>query len=202
MKPRVFVTRRVYPAASAILQEHCVVDYQDSHDVLDEARLSRRLQHADAVVCQLTDPLTAAVIQAAPKLRGIHQIAVGHDNIDVAAATARGILVTNTPGVLTEATADLTWALLLAAARRVPEAERFLRDGRWQRWDVDLLCGADVSGRTLGLVGFGRIGQAVARRALGLPVSAAAILDALRCSRSRTFPPAARSAPPRPRGRP
>ena len=122
MKPRVFVTRRVYPAAIAILQEHCVVDYQDSHDVLDEARLSRRLQHADAVVCQLTDPLTAAVIQAAPKLRGIHQIAVGHDNIDVAAATARGILVTNTPGVLTEATADLTWAQLLAAARRVPEA--------------------------------------------------------------------------------
>ncbi|MFN9333394.1 MAG: 2-hydroxyacid dehydrogenase [Planctomycetota bacterium] len=167
MKPRVFVTRRVYPAAIAILQEHCVVDYQDSHDVLDEARLSRRLQHADAVVCQLTDPLTAAVLAAAPKLRGIHQIAVGHDNIDVAAATARGRLVTNTPGVLTEATADLTWALLLAAARRVPEAERFLRDGRWQRWDVDLLCGADVSGRTLGLVGFGRIGQAVARRALG-----------------------------------
>jgi len=167
MKPRVFVTRRVYPAALAILQEHCVVDYQDSHDTLDAARLVRRLQHADAVVCQLTDPLTAAVIAAAPKLRGIHQIAVGHDNIDVAAATARGIVVTNTPGVLTEATADLTWALLLAAARRVPEAERFLRAGKWQRWDVDLLCGADVSGRTLGLVGFGRIGQAVARRALG-----------------------------------
>ncbi|MFY9342682.1 MAG: D-glycerate dehydrogenase [Planctomycetota bacterium] len=167
MKPRVLVTRHVYPAAIAILQEHCIVDYQDSHDVLDEVRLGRRLQHAQGLVCQLTDPITANVIAAAPQLRGIHQIAVGVDNVDVAAATARRIVVTNTPGVLTEATADLTWALLLAVARRLPEAGQFLRDGKWQRWDVDLLCGADVHGRTLGVVGFGRIGQAVARRAKG-----------------------------------
>ncbi len=167
MKPRVLVTRHVYPAAIAILQEHCIVDYVDSHDVLDEARLARRLQHAHGVVCQLTDPLTANVVNSAPLLRCIAQIAVGHDNIDVAAATARRIVVTNTPGVLTEATADLTWALLLATARRLPAAEQFLRAGKWQRWEVDLLCGADVHGRTLGLVGFGRIGQAVARRARG-----------------------------------
>ena len=167
MKPRVLVTRHVYPAAIAILQEHCVVDYQDSYDVMDETRLVRKLQHAHGVVCQLTDPLTAAVIANAPLLRCISQIAVGHDNIDVAAATARRVVVTNTPGVLTEATADLTFALLLAAARRLPAAEQFLRAGKWQRWDVDLLCGADVHGRTLGLVGFGRIGQAVARRARG-----------------------------------
>jgi glyoxylate reductase len=167
MKPRVLVTRHVYPAAIAILQEHCIVDYQDTHDVMDEARLARRLQHAQGLVCQLTDPVTANVIAAAPQLRCISQIAVGHDNIDVAAASARGIVVTNTPGVLTEATADLTWALLLATARRLPSAEQFLRAGKWQRWDVDLLCGADVHGRTLGLVGFGRIGQAVARRARG-----------------------------------
>lgn len=167
MKPRVLVTRHVYPAAIGILQEHCIVDYHDSYDVLDAARLSRRLQHADGVVCQLTDPLTAEVLAAAPRLRVVAQVAVGHDNIDVAAATARGIVVTNTPGVLTEATADLTWALLLAVARRLPAAERFLRAGEWRRWDVDLLCGADVHGRTLGLVGFGRIGQAVARRARG-----------------------------------
>lgn len=167
MKPRVLVTRHVYPAAIGILQEHCVVDYHDSNDVLDEERLVRRLQHADGVVCQLTDPMTAAVLAAAPRLRVVAQIAVGHDNIDVAAASARGIVVTNTPGVLTEATADLTWALLLAVARRLPAAERFLRAGEWRRWDVDLLCGADVHGRTLGLVGFGRIGQAVARRARG-----------------------------------
>lgn len=167
MKPRVLVTRHVYPAAISILQEHCVVDYKDTYEVMDAALLQKRLQLADGVVCQLTDPLTAEVIQNAPKLKVISQIAVGHDNIDVAAAHARDIVVTNTPGVLTEATADLTFALLLAAARRLPAAERFLRQGEWKRWDVDLLCGADVHGRTLGLVGFGRIGQAVARRALG-----------------------------------
>ncbi|HIE69827.1 MAG TPA: D-glycerate dehydrogenase, partial [Planctomycetes bacterium] len=118
-------------------------------------------------VCQLTDPMTRAVIESAPNLRVISQIAVGHDNIDIAAATARNIVVTNTPDVLTEATADLTFALLLATARKLPTAERFLRDGKWQRWDVDLLCGGDVHGSTLGLVGLGRIGQAVARRAKG-----------------------------------
>jgi glyoxylate reductase len=167
MKPRVLVTRHVYPAAIAILQEHCTVDYKDSHDVLSPEQLMRHLQHADGVVCQLTDPLSAAVLQQAPKLKVISQIAVGYDNIDVTAARERGIVVTHTPGVLTEATADLTWALLLAVARKLPAAERFLRAGEWRRWDVDLLCGADVHGRTLGLVGFGRIGQAVARRARG-----------------------------------
>ncbi|MCB9884786.1 MAG: D-glycerate dehydrogenase [Planctomycetes bacterium] len=167
MKPRVLVTRHVYPAAVAILQEDCIADYRDTYDVMDEAALVKRLRLAKGVVCQLTDPLTAAVIEQCPELRVISQVAVGHDNIDVAAATARKIVVTNTPGVLTEATADLTFALLLAAARRLPTAERFLRDGKWQRWDVDLLCGHDVHERTLGIVGFGRIGQAVARRARG-----------------------------------
>lgn len=167
MKPRVLVTRHVYPAAIPILQEHCAVDYQDSYDVMDEDRLRGKLALANGVVCQLTDPMTRAVIEAAPDLKVISQVAVGFDNIDVAAATERGIVVTNTPGVLTEATADLTFALLLAAARRLPEAERYLRKGSWQRWDVDLLCGTDVHGRTMGLVGLGRIGQAVARRARG-----------------------------------
>jgi len=167
MKPRVLVTRHVYPAAISILQEHCVVDYLDRREVPTEEELKRRLRLAQGVVCQLTDPMTRAVIEAAPELRCISQVAVGHDNIDVAAATERGVVVTNTPGVLTEATADLTFALLLACARRLPESERFLRDGRWQRWDVDLLCGGDVHGQTIGVVGFGRIGQAVARRARG-----------------------------------
>lgn len=167
MKPRVLVTRHVYPAAISILQERCAVDYRDSYDLLDEDSLIKRLVHADGVLCQLTDPLSARVIAACPKLRAIAQIAVGFDNIDVASATARGIAVTHTPGVLTEATADLTWALLLATARRLPAAERFLRAGKWQRWDVDLMCGADVFGRTLGIVGMGRIGTAVARRARG-----------------------------------
>lgn len=167
MKPRVLVTRRVYPAAIAVLNEAAAVDYKDTLDVMTEDQLVQRLQHADGLVCQLTDPVTARVIAAAPRLRVISQVAVGHDNIDVQAATARGIVVTNTPDVLTEATADFTWALLLATARRVPEAERFLKAGKWNRWDIDLLAGADVSHRTLGIVGFGRIGRAVARRALG-----------------------------------
>lgn len=167
MKPRVLVTRHVYPQAIAILQEQCVVDYRDSHDVMDEPTLLKKLQHADGVVCQLTDKITANVLAQAPKLRVVSNVAVGYDNLDVAAATARRIVVTNTPGVLTEATADLTFALLLAVARRLPESERFLRDGNWRRWDVDLLCGADVHGRTLGIVGLGRIGRAVARRARG-----------------------------------
>jgi glyoxylate reductase len=167
MKPRVLVTRRVYPQAIAILQEDCTVDYRDTHDVLDQDALRRRLQHAEGVVCQLTDAIDAAAIAAAPRLRVVSQIAVGYDNVDVAAATARGIVVTNTPGVLTESTADLTWALLLAVARRLPAAERWLRQGQWRRWDVDLLAGIDVHGKTLGIVGFGRIGQAVARRAQG-----------------------------------
>jgi glyoxylate reductase len=167
MKPRVLVTRHVYPAAIPILQERCVVDYQDTYEVMDEARLAKKLALADGVVCQLTDPMSRAVIEAAPGLKVISQVAVGYDNVDVQAATERGVVVTNTPGVLTEATADLTFALLLAAARRLPEAERYLRDKRWQRWDVDLLCGGDVHGRTLGIVGLGRIGAAVARRARG-----------------------------------
>ena len=167
MKPRVLVTRHVYPAAIAMLQEECVVDYHDTHDVLPKDRLQKKLQHADGVVCQLTDAIDAEVIAAAPRLKVIANVAVGYDNVDVAAATARRIPVTNTPGVLTEATADLTFALLLATARRLPEAERYLRDGKWQRWDVDLLCGTDVFGRTLGIVGLGRIGRAVARRARG-----------------------------------
>ncbi len=167
MKPRVFVTRKVYPAAIAILQEDCVVDYRDTHEVADQATLLRKLQHADGLVCQLTDAVTREAIAAAPRLKVISQIAVGYDNIDVAAAHERGIVVTNTPDVLTESTADLAFALLLGTARRVGEAERYLRAGRWRRWDIDLLAGIDVSHKTLGIVGMGRIGRAVARRAQG-----------------------------------
>ncbi len=169
MKPRVLVTRKVYPAALAVLREVADVTYRDSRDVLGEAALIEALAGHQAVVCQLTDPITAPVLAAARAagVRVFAQIAVGVDNIDVAAATAERILVTNTPDVLTEATADLTFALLLSTARRLPQAERHLREGRWNRWDIDLLVGADLHGRTLGLIGFGRIGQAVARRARG-----------------------------------
>ena len=167
MKPRVFVTRKVYPQAIAVLQEDCVVDYRDTLEVADADALRKKLQHAEGVVCQLTDAMTADLLAAAPKLKVISQVAVGYDNVDVAAATARGIVVTNTPSVLTESTADLTFALLLGVARRVSEAERYLRAGKWKRWDIDLLAGIDLCGKTLGIVGMGRIGKAVARRAQG-----------------------------------
>jgi glyoxylate reductase len=121
-----------------------------------------------AVLCLLTERIDAAVLDAAgPGLRVVANLAVGYDNIDVAAATERGVVVTNTPDVLTEATADLTWALLLAAARRLVEADGLVRDGRWEGWSPTQLLGGPVAGRTLGIVGLGAIGTAVARRARG-----------------------------------
>ena len=121
----------------------------------------------DGLLCLLTDRIDAELIAAAPRLRVISNLAVGYDNIDVAAATARGILVCNTPGVLTETTADLAWALIMAAARRVVEADRYLRAGRWRSWSPQLMLGQDIHGAVLGIVGMGRIGQVVARRARG-----------------------------------
>ena len=128
---------------------------------------------ADVLLTLLTEQIDAAVLDCNPHLRGVAQFAVGYNNIDVDAATARGIPVTNTPGVLTETTADLTWALLLAVARRIPEAHTYMTGGRYRIWGPELLLGADVgrgaddTQRTLGIIGFGRIGQAVARRARG-----------------------------------
>lgn len=121
----------------------------------------------DAIVCLLSTKVDAALLARVPKLRVVSNVAVGYDNVDVAACTARGVVVTNTPDVLTEATADLAWALLLAAARRVTESERFVRSGKWKRWDWTALRGHDVHGRTLGILGAGRIGQATGHRAVG-----------------------------------
>jgi glyoxylate reductase len=136
-------------------------------DAPPPAALSRALADADGLVCMLTDRVDAALLARAPRLRAISSVSVGLDHVDLAAATARGIPVGHTPGVLTETTADLAFALLLAAARRVVEADRFVRDGRWSAWQPDLLLGRDVHGATLGVVGLGAIGRAVARRARG-----------------------------------
>ncbi|WP_199299918.1 D-glycerate dehydrogenase [Trichocoleus sp. FACHB-262] len=133
-----------------------------AYDVLRE-----KVQAIDGLLCLLTDQIDQALIAANPALKVISQMAVGFDNIDIAAATVHKIPVGHTPGVLTDATADLTWALLMAAARRVVEGDRFTRQGKWQTWEPDLLLGPNVSGATLGIVGFGRIGQAMARRAKG-----------------------------------
>jgi lactate dehydrogenase-like 2-hydroxyacid dehydrogenase len=167
MKPSVLVTKRIFPEALAYLRQHAEVEFHDSQQSHPPDELLKRLQDKDGAVSQLTDKFTAAVIQALPKLRVISNVAVGFDNIDIQAATDRKVIVTNTPGVLTETTADFAFALLMAAARRVVEGDRYLRAGRWREWSVDLLCGHDIYGRTLGLIGMGRIGQGVARRARG-----------------------------------
>jgi glyoxylate reductase len=134
---------------------------------LIDAELTDELATADALVTLLTERVDAARLDAAPRLKIVANYAVGYDNIDVAAATARGVCVSNTPDVLTEATADLTFALILAAARRLGEGERLVRAGAWRGWAPDQLLGVDVYGKTLGLIGHGRIAQAVARRAAG-----------------------------------
>ncbi|HEY1557156.1 MAG TPA: D-glycerate dehydrogenase [Kofleriaceae bacterium] len=133
------------------------------------------LGDADALVCLLLDRVDAAVLARAPRLRVIANCAVGYDNVDLAAATAAGIAVTNTPDVLTEATAEFTWALILAVARRLPEAAELVRAGTWPGWRLDQLLGIELAGKTLGIVGMGRIGRAVARRAdaFGMRVIAA-----------------------------
>jgi glyoxylate reductase len=143
------------------------VDYNDTDTPLAKADLMRRLADRDALICHIISTIDEEVVAAAPGLKAICNVAVGFNNIDVAACRKRGIVVTNTPDVLTETTADFAWALLMAAARRVVEADRFARSGQWTRWQWDLLWGNDVYGKTLGIIGFGRIGRAVARRALG-----------------------------------
>jgi glyoxylate reductase len=168
MAPTVLVTRRVYPEAIEYLQQHADVDYNSTDDILTPAALIEKARGKHAIVGQLVDKFTRDVItQLDDTVRVISNVAVGYDNIDVAAATERGILATNTPGVLTDTTADFAFALMMAAARRMIEADRFIRSGQWTRWSIDMLAGHDIHHRTLGILGMGRIGQAVARRGIG-----------------------------------
>lgn len=162
----IYISRNLLPKTVRALQELGPVTYREDRDPPTVDELCAALPGHRVLVCQLTDPIDARVL-ATPGLELVATVAVGYDNIDVRAARERGIVVAHTPGVLTEATADFAWALLLAAARRVVEADRFVRAGKWRHWEIDLLCGLELGGRTLGLVGAGRIGQAVARRARG-----------------------------------
>lgn len=167
-RPHVLVTRPLPGDALDRLAAAADVDlWPDAEQAMPRGELLARIGPADGLICLPTDRVDAELLAAAPRLRVISNVAVGYDNIDVEAATRRGILVTNTPGVLDEATADLTWALLLAVARRVVEGDRFVRAGRWRSWSPTLLLGTDLYGKTLGIVGMGRIGRAVARRAAG-----------------------------------
>lgn len=161
------VTRRLPEGGLDPLAGHELVQ-RDDDEPFTRVGLVAAVRDVDAVVCLLTDRMDEGVIEAgAGRLRVIGNVAVGYDNVDVAAATKHGVVVCNTPGVLDETTADLAFALILAASRRVPEAERDLRAGRWAGWGIDQYLGRDVYGATLGLVGFGRIGRAVGRRAGG-----------------------------------
>lgn len=162
---KVFITRRL-PAELKQLQEVANVEVWTERQPPPYDVLLEKVKSIDGLLCLLTDRIDEQLI-AAGNLKVISQVAVGYDNIDVTAATARRIPVGHTPGVLTDATADFAWALLMAAARRVVEADRFTRAGLWQTWEPDLLLGPNITGATLGIVGFGRIGQAVARRAKG-----------------------------------
>jgi glyoxylate reductase len=166
-RPSVFVTRALPGDPLPPLRDIADVDVWPDEAPPPHDELVRRAAASDALLTMLTDPIDAAVLDAGKRLRIVATMAVGYDNIDVAAATECGILVTNTPGVLTETTADLTFALLLAAARRIVEGDRLTRTGGWRSWHPSFLLGHDVYGATLGIVGLGQIGLAVARRARG-----------------------------------
>jgi glyoxylate reductase len=164
---RCFVTRQLPgPALGRLAAAHQVEVWPERLPP-SYAQLLERVRDIDGLLCMLTDRIDAGLIAAAPRLRVISNYAVGYDNVDVAAAAARGIPVGNTPDVLTDATADLTFALLLASARKLPQEFAAVREGRWLPWEPGHNLGADVHGQTLGLIGFGRIGQAVAKRAVG-----------------------------------
>src|SRR5712672_1545483 len=166
-RPKVLATRPLFPAAQEILNASCDVDYWGKPERISKEELFRRLADKEGLVCLLTEKVNEELLAAAPKLRIAANVAVGYDNITVADCTKRGVAATNTPGVLDETTADFAWTLLMAVARRLGEGEALARSGEWKGWDLDQLVGADVWGKTLGLVGFGRIGRALARRAAG-----------------------------------
>ena len=167
-RPRVFVSRLIPEEGLAAIRQACDADVWTDELPPSRAELLRHARGMDGLLTLLTDRVDDEVLDVAgPGLKVVSNFAVGYDNIDVAACARRGVLVGNTPGVLTETTADLAWALMLAAMRRLPEGDRYVRAGDWRTWGPQLLLGGDIHGSTLGIVGFGRIGQAVARRAAG-----------------------------------
>lgn len=166
-RAKILATRPLFEAARQVLQEKCEVEYWPQQERISRDELFRRVKDKQGLVCLLTERVDDQLLQTAPKLKIVANVAVGYDNIDVPACTKRGVAATNTPGVLDETTADFAWTLMMAIARRLGEGEALARSGNWKGWDLDQLVGTDVWGKTLGLVGFGRIGRAMARRASG-----------------------------------
>ncbi|MGY5871310.1 MAG: D-glycerate dehydrogenase [Candidatus Thorarchaeota archaeon] len=168
MKQRVFVTRKIPDEGLRLISERFDISVWPSEQPPSAGEIIENAKDCEGLVTLLSDPIGRDVIRNLPKLKVIAQYAVGYDNIDVSLATERKIAVTNTPGVLTETTADLAWALIMAASRRLVEADRYIRERNWNvAWGPELLLGSDVYGATLGIIGLGRIGSAVARRAMG-----------------------------------
>jgi len=164
---RVYVTRPIFDQCVERLKHEVHVEVNSDERVLSKSELISHLREADGALTLLTDIINREVLEACPGLKVVANFAVGFNNVDIEAATELGVIVTNTPGVLTETTADFAWTLLMAAARRVVEADRFARAGKFKMWGPRMFLGHDVYGKTLGLIGLGRIGQAVARRASG-----------------------------------
>jgi len=166
-KPKVYATHQLFEEARQILEAACDVEYWANEERPPREEVLRRVKDKEGLICLLTEKVNDELLRAAPKLRIAANVAVGYDNIDVDACTRRGVVATNTPGVLDETTADFAWTLMMAVARRLAEGEQLARSGNWKGWNLDQLVGTDVWGKTLGIVGFGRIGRAMARRAMG-----------------------------------
>ncbi|MGH9816662.1 MAG: 2-hydroxyacid dehydrogenase [Candidatus Acidiferrales bacterium] len=165
--PKLFATHRLFDPARKLLAAKFDVDYWEQPERPPRAEVLKRAAGVPALICLLTEKINDELLDSARELRIVANVAVGFDNIDLPACTRRKIVATNTPGVLDETTADFAWTLLMCVARRIHEGEILARSGQWRGWNLDQLCGGDVWGKTLGLIGFGRIGRAVARRAYG-----------------------------------
>ena len=167
MKPKILVTREVFDETLDYLAQHCEVESNQADVPLDPEVLAQRSPDKLGVMCCLTDRIDDKLLARCPQLKVVANIAVGFNNIDLAACTARGVMATNTPEVLTDSTADLAFALMLATARRLTEAEAYIRAGQWRGWHLKQMLGVDVHHATLGIIGMGRIGRVIARRAQG-----------------------------------
>lgn len=164
-QPEILVARAIFPDVLDVLSSHFKVESNQADEVWSAAELTRRMQGKVGALTTGSERIDAALLQANPQLKIVANMAVGYNNFDVPAMTAAGVLATNTPDVLTETTADFGFALFMATARRITESEHFLRAGKWTKWSYDMFAGAEVHGSTIGIIGMGRIGQGIARRA-------------------------------------